>query len=156
LLIAWFGPRGLGSLLLILVPVFAGVPGTEPLFVICCLVVLLSVALHGGSLMFLARKACPAVPMPVNLNAARPSAAKDGDSQSPAAGNTGDRVTWEDFRRLQLSGAPVLVLDARSDASFSASAYQAQGALRVPPDQAARRVKELNIPRETWIAVFCA
>jgi NhaP-type Na+/H+ or K+/H+ antiporter len=156
LLIAWFGPRGLGSLLLILVPVFAGVPGTEPLFVICCLVVLLSVALHGGSLMFLARKACPAVPMPVNFDAARPSGAKDRDLQSPAAGNTEERMTWEEFRRPQLSGAPVLVVDARSDASFGASAYQAQGALRVPPDQAARRVKELNIPRETWIAVFCA
>jgi len=52
LLIAWFGPRGFSSLLLVLVPVFVGVPGTEPLFDICCLVVLLSVALHGGSLMF--------------------------------------------------------------------------------------------------------
>ncbi len=51
LLIAWFGPRGLSSLLLILLPVFAAVPGTEPLFFICCLIVLLSVALHGGSLM---------------------------------------------------------------------------------------------------------
>jgi NhaP-type Na+/H+ or K+/H+ antiporter len=40
LLIAWFGPRGLSSLLLILIPVFAGTPETEPLFFICCLVVL--------------------------------------------------------------------------------------------------------------------
>jgi NhaP-type Na+/H+ or K+/H+ antiporter len=55
LLIAWFGPRGLSSLLLILLPVFASVPGTEPLFFICCLIVLLSVALHGGSLMFVRR-----------------------------------------------------------------------------------------------------
>jgi NhaP-type Na+/H+ or K+/H+ antiporter len=55
LLIAWFGPRGLSSLLLILVPVFASVPGSEQLFVVCCLVVLLSVALHGGSLMLLGR-----------------------------------------------------------------------------------------------------
>ncbi|HEY3304721.1 MAG TPA: cation:proton antiporter [Candidatus Binatia bacterium] len=156
LLIAWFGPRGLGSLLLILVPVFAGVPGTEPLFVICCLVVLLSVALHGGSLMFLARKACPAVPMTVNLTAASPSAAKDGDAQSPAAGDSDDRMTVEEFRRLGLSGAPVLVVDARSEASFGASAYQAQGALRIPPDQALRRIAELNVPRHTWIAVFCA
>ena len=55
LLIAWFGPRGLSSLLLILLPVFAAVPGTEPLFFICCLIVLLSVALHGGSLMLVRR-----------------------------------------------------------------------------------------------------
>ncbi|MCA1575218.1 MAG: cation:proton antiporter [Acidobacteria bacterium] len=57
LLIAWFGPRGLSSLLLISLPVFAGIPGTERMFAICCLVVLISVVLHGGSPMLLARAA---------------------------------------------------------------------------------------------------
>ena len=57
LLIAWFGPRGLSSLLLILLPVFAGLPGSEQLFAICSLVVLVSVVLHGGSPMLLARAA---------------------------------------------------------------------------------------------------
>ena len=55
LLIAWFGPRGLSSLLLVLLPVFAGLPGSEQLFPICCLVVLLSVVVHGGSPMLLGR-----------------------------------------------------------------------------------------------------
>src|SRR4029078_12395761 len=32
LLIAWFGPSGLSSLLLVLLPVFAGVPGSDRLF----------------------------------------------------------------------------------------------------------------------------
>jgi len=54
-LIAWFGPRGLSSLLLVLLPVFAGLPESERLFAICCLVVLLSVALHGGSPIIMAR-----------------------------------------------------------------------------------------------------
>jgi NhaP-type Na+/H+ or K+/H+ antiporter len=49
LLIAWFGPRGLSSLLLVLLPVFAGLPGATALFAICCLVVLISVLLHGFS-----------------------------------------------------------------------------------------------------------
>ncbi|HUR93701.1 MAG TPA: cation:proton antiporter [Gemmatimonadales bacterium] len=49
-LIALFGPRGLSSLLLVLLPVFAGVPGSEALFVVTCFVVLLSVALHGGGI----------------------------------------------------------------------------------------------------------
>ena len=57
LLIAWFGPRGLSSLLLILLPVFAGIQGTERMFAICSLVVLISVVLHGGSPMLLARAA---------------------------------------------------------------------------------------------------
>lgn len=55
LLIAWFGPSGLSSLLLILLPVFAGLPGSERLFQVCALVVLLSVVIHGGSPMLLAR-----------------------------------------------------------------------------------------------------
>ena len=57
LLIAWFGPRGLSSLLLILLPVFAGLPGSDRLFAVCCLVVLLSVVIHGGSPMLFARVA---------------------------------------------------------------------------------------------------
>ena len=57
LLIAWFGPRGLSSLLLILLPVFAGLPGSNQLFAVCSLVVLVSVVLHGGSPMLLARAA---------------------------------------------------------------------------------------------------
>ena len=55
LLIAWFGPRGLSSLLLVLLPVFAGLPGSEYLFSICSLVVLVSVVVHGGSPMLLAQ-----------------------------------------------------------------------------------------------------
>jgi NhaP-type Na+/H+ or K+/H+ antiporter len=57
LLIAWFGPRGLSSLLLVLLPVFAGLPGSQQLFAVCSLVVLVSVVLHGGSPLLLARAA---------------------------------------------------------------------------------------------------
>src|SRR4030095_11741748 len=41
LLIAWYGPRGLSSLLLILLPVFAGVAGSDRLFRISALIVLI-------------------------------------------------------------------------------------------------------------------
>src|SRR6185503_672163 len=51
----WFGPSGLSSLLLILFPVFAGLPGSDRLFAVCSLVVLLSVVIHGTSPMLLAR-----------------------------------------------------------------------------------------------------
>jgi NhaP-type Na+/H+ and K+/H+ antiporter len=156
LLIAWFGPRGLSSLLLILVPVFAGVPGSEQVFVICCLVVLLSVALHGGSLMLLGRKPSPAISVSANQAVANTSLSNDGDVRPLAIKNDGDHISLEEFRRLELSGAPVLVLDVRSDPSFGSSSLQAQGALRIPPDQAVRRIAELNVPRQTWIIAFCA
>src|SRR6185295_14000328 len=55
LLIAWFGPSGLSSLLLVLLPVFAGVPGSDRLFRVCALIVLISIVLHGASPMLLTR-----------------------------------------------------------------------------------------------------
>src|SRR5919106_251457 len=47
-IIAWLGPRGLSALLLALLPVFAGIEGSVRLFQITCLVVLLSVVVHGA------------------------------------------------------------------------------------------------------------
>jgi NhaP-type Na+/H+ or K+/H+ antiporter len=59
-IVAWFGPRGLSTLLLVLLPVFAGIPGSEQLFTICCLVVLLSVLLHGSAIGLIVRRRQPA------------------------------------------------------------------------------------------------
>ena len=156
LLIAWFGPRGLSSLLLILVPVFAGVPGSQPLFVICCLVVLLSVALHGSSLMLLGRGEPPVASAGADQSpVAIPSS--DADGPQPAALDMeSHRISMEEFRALKSAGAPVLIVDVRADTSFNSSEFQAQGALRIPPDQAVRRIAELNVPHQTWIILFCA
>ena len=151
LLIAWFGPRGLSSLLLILIPVFAGVPGSEQLFVICCLVVLLSVALHGSSLMLLKRQDYPAPSASLNQ-----VATASENSNTDSVENNGDRISVEELRALQAGGAPVLLLDVRAETSFNSSTHEAQGALRIPPDQAVRRMAELNVPRQSWIIVFCA
>lgn len=52
-LLAWFGPRGLSSLLLCLLPVFADVPDAERIFAACALVTLFSIVLHGISPAFL-------------------------------------------------------------------------------------------------------
>jgi hypothetical protein len=122
------------------------------LFVICCLVVLLSVALHGGSLMVLGRKGCP----PRSVNLQRPPATVSAPSNDGHPDHDGDRIPVEELRRLQASDAPVLILDVRSEPSFASSELQAQGAVRVPPDQALRRIAEMNVPRETWIVAFCA
>src|SRR3954451_6511755 len=53
--IAWFGPRGLSSLLLVLLPVFEGLPQSDFLVTMCCLVVLFSVVLHGVTPSLLAK-----------------------------------------------------------------------------------------------------
>jgi NhaP-type Na+/H+ or K+/H+ antiporter len=156
-LIAWFGPRGLSSLLLILVPVFAAAPGTEPLFFICCFVVLLSVALHGGSLMFLKRDQFP-VRTPVKATEAsdRPKepAATSISMQSEA--KHAEIITIAEMREIQQSHAPMLVLDVRAERNFASNDVRAQGAIRIPPDRAVERLTELDVPRRTWLVAFCA
>jgi NhaP-type Na+/H+ and K+/H+ antiporter len=144
---------------LILVPVFALVPGAENLFSICCLIVLLSVALHGGSLMFLKRDGvtAPAQPMKVAI-------AGDGiTNESPVtlsaredANDQGTVVTLAEMREIQLTGAPYLVLDVRAEVSFAGSDLRAQGSFRIPPDRAVSSLTELDVPRQTWLFAFCA
>src|SRR6266478_2266301 len=153
-LIAWFGPRGLSSLLLILIPVFGGVPGSEPLFVTCCLVVLLSVALHGSSLMLLGRGEPPIAPASADQTTIANSSSNAEGLQLAAVDSESERISMEELRALQSAGAPVLIVDVRADTSFNSSEFQAQGTLRIPPDQAVRRIAELNVPHETWIVLF--
>jgi NhaP-type Na+/H+ or K+/H+ antiporter len=159
LLIAWFGPRGLSSLLLILVPVFAVVPGAENLFSICCLIVLLSVALHGGSLMFLKSDGAPAPAQPINAAIVGDGNANESSSTLSARENANDPgtvVTLAEMREIQLTGAPYLVLDVRAEVSFSGSDLRAQGSLRISPNRAVASLTELDVPRQTWLFAFCA
>jgi NhaP-type Na+/H+ or K+/H+ antiporter len=166
-LIAWFGPRGLSSLLLVLLPVFAGQPGSDRLFAICCLVVLVSVVLHGGTPMFLSRGARRAAPAPVPGRGLRPPGedgqgdglSPDGEMAGTAArepGATSERITLEELRRLQQSGAPVIVLDARSDRTYDGSDLQARGAVRLPPEHVIEQAAALRLPHDAWLVAFCA
>jgi sodium/hydrogen antiporter len=159
LLIAWFGPRGLSSLLLILLPVFAAVPGTQTLFFICCFIVLLSVALHGGSLMFLRRDGSTVRSPETAATSAADRVAKDLSTTSTVAENENhhrELITIPEMREIQQSGAPFLVLDVRADRSLASTDLRAQGALRIPPDRAVERLTELDVPPQTWLFAFCA
>jgi sodium/hydrogen antiporter len=198
-LIAWFGPRGLSSLLLVLLPVFAGLPGSERLFAICCLVVLLSVVVHGGSPVLLGRRArrrAPheevrppegmaeqAAPLPStaadliqngrtgtptpadvssvgNLEGSSerltPGELKVGGDDRGSSAPSAESVTIAQLRRLWETGAPVVVLDVRTDRTYEPSSTQAYRALRLPPDHVAERASELNLPREAWLVAYCA
>jgi hypothetical protein len=198
-LIAWFGPRGLSSLLLVLLPVFAGLPGSERLFAICCFVVLLSVVVHGGSPVLLGRRArrrAPheevrppegmaeqAAPLPStaadliqngrtgtptpadvssvgNLEGSSerltPGELKVGGDDRGSSAPSAESVTIAQLRRLWETGAPVVVLDVRTDRTYEPSSTQAYRALRLPPDHVAERASELNLPREAWLVAYCA
>jgi NhaP-type Na+/H+ or K+/H+ antiporter len=148
-LIAWFGPRGLSSLLLILLPVFAAMPGSVRLFQITCLVVLLSVFLHGAAIAaFLRKDAGPAPPL-----AAGP---ERRPVQRPAEARVPERITIEEMRQLQQAGEPVVVADVRTDRSHEADNLRAVGAIRLPPDDAVRRAKELGLSNHATLVLYCA
>lgn len=56
-LIAWYGPRGLSSLLLVLIAAFSGVREAAGLVALCSFVVMCSIVLHGFSPLLLGRRA---------------------------------------------------------------------------------------------------
>ena len=159
MLIAWFGPRGLSSLLLVLLPVFSGVAGAETLFSICCLIVLVSVVLHGGSLVFLKRDGAATRDSALPSRSSIPAAAIAPNGAMPSADGDNrleETITVPEMRSIQQSGAPNLVLDVHAERSFTDSDLRAEGALRIPADRAVQRLTELNVPRQTWLFAFCA
>ncbi|HYP21078.1 MAG TPA: cation:proton antiporter, partial [Chloroflexia bacterium] len=165
-LISWFGPRGLSSLLLVLLPVFAGLPGSEGLFALCCLVVLLSVVLHGGSLMFVGKgrretqpQLAPATTMSA-LEASRffpPAASGSGDGLD--VGDTisdSERITIEELQQQLQQRERVLVLDVRTERTYEDDNLNAKGAVRLHPDEAVREAERLRLPRDVLMVAFCA
>src|ERR1043165_8150726 len=163
LLIAWFGPSGLSSLLLVLIAVFAGLPGSERLFAVCSLIVLLSVVIHGGSPMLLARfckedksKQTPLPGEPViatpltELQRVEPipiqaSAAAEPPVSKTATDPGAQTITLEQLERLRRLNEPLILLDVRTERSLETSEAMAQGALRMPPDHVVEQARELRL-----------
>ncbi|MGN6391522.1 MAG: cation:proton antiporter domain-containing protein [Gemmatimonadales bacterium] len=158
-LIAMFGPRGLSSLLLVLLPVFAGVPGADRLFTIACLVVLLSVVIHGGGIaIYLQRHggagaAAPApsaTPAPAAWSGdtadasatARSAAAPSAAAPNPPTAGTSDRPPAR-----QLASAPVRLSDRPSLADTLAHPTPSRPvpAAARPPSDGAPVPERINI-----------
>lgn len=146
-LVVWYGPRGLNSLLLVLLPIFAGIPGAEELFPLAALAVLLSLAFHGVLLIKLTRD------LPERVVTGEAAAAQGGDSGMLASG---ELIMLDDIARLRAAGEDVVILDARTDKSYSSSDTRAAGAVRIPPDRVVESAASLALPRNAWLAAYCA
>ena len=146
-LIVWFGPRGLSTLLLVLLPVFAGLPGADRLFAPAALVVLLSVVVHGGALM-LGRKPPGALRTLTRAPAPPPPEASPVERR--------DRITLAELKELQARGERVVLLDVRKARAWNDSDQKARDAIRLPPDSAPHRAAELALPRHDWLVAYCA
>ncbi|HLM24022.1 MAG TPA: cation:proton antiporter [Pyrinomonadaceae bacterium] len=160
LVIAWYGPRGLSSLLLVLLPVFAGVPGSDALFRICTLIVLISVVIHGATPMLLTRidrkreSEEPPIPEPLKESRTLPMIeASQPVASQPVGAQT---ISLDELDRLRKLGEDVILLDVRTDRSRDTSDFQAEGSVRMPPDNVVAQARELKLPKEAWLIAYCA
>jgi sodium/hydrogen antiporter len=145
-LIAWFGPRGLSSLLLVLLAVFAGVGGATKLVAICSLVVLFSIVVHGFSPVLLKRTSSSVTrvesPIP--------------EKHSTLPLEDGEYITIEEHRALREAGAPLTVVDARTDRTFDVDDAMPVESVRIDPEHPASTARALGLPRENVLAILCA
>ena len=141
--VIWFGPRALSSLLLVLLPVFAGVSEATQLFPVTALVVLFSVAIHGAML------------MSWNKRLGEPVAAgPTGDDRALVP--SGELITFDQYRGLVQHRVGVRLLDVRSNSSYSGADLQAAGAVRVTPDRPEESAAALALPKNDWLVAYCA
>lgn len=132
--IGWFGPKGLSSLLLILLPVFAGIKGSEPLLTLCCLIVLCSVALHGLSPMLLKAPAAEG---------------------TPAAAHVKHTITIDEVHELMAGNRLHYIIDARSERTYDPK-HTIPGAIRLHPDRPVTAATEAKLAHDAILAVLCA
>jgi sodium/hydrogen antiporter len=170
-IVAWFGPRGLSTLLLVLLPVFDGIPNAEQLFTVCCLVVLMSVVLHGSAIGLIVRRS-PSQPLGAGGVAARPvdgaqvvmapqaapsdAAASNIDREETELLEPAQRITIDEMEEMQRAGEPVVVLDVRTERTFGSDPFIARGAVRMPPDDAVRLATAHRIPWKATLVAYCA
>ncbi|HET6373140.1 MAG TPA: hypothetical protein VFG76_07525, partial [Candidatus Polarisedimenticolia bacterium] len=155
-LIAWFGPRGLSSLLLVLVPVFAGLPGGSQLFALCSLVVLVSVVLHGGSVTLLGRPGPPATKQPPPESPQRSEKLHTIEKDERIPERLPERISLDEVLALQGRGERVIALDARSHRTFDQSGVTDPESIRLDPERAVQEAEWLGLPKEAWLVAYCA
>jgi NhaP-type Na+/H+ or K+/H+ antiporter len=148
---AWLGgPRGLSSLLLILLPVFAGVPGSQRLFAITSLVVLLSVAIHGTAIALFIRNSERTTGGSEERVEAPIRRRPDSDAKVP------ERITLAELEALREAGKPIILADVRTDRSYGDDNLQAEGAVRLPPTDSVRGARQLGLDHHATVVLYCA
>jgi NhaP-type Na+/H+ or K+/H+ antiporter len=161
-IIAWAGPRGLSTLLLALLPVFAGIEGSVRLFQIACLVVLLSVLLHGGGIAVFLRRASrvpdgagggPAASL--SFGPEQEPHRREGEPAPAAPERVPERITIPELRQLWERSEPVTVVDVRTERSYRDDPQIARDAIRMPPDDAVRLARERGLDQHGTVVLYC-
>lgn len=140
-IITWFGPRALSSLLLVLLPVFAGIEGSMQLVPYAALAVLLSVGVHGFMLWFYSQRH--------GGSAARQSGGGSADED-------GLRISLDEVAALEAAGEPVRMLDVRAERAWNDADTKLAGAIRLDPDHPVESAAEQALPKNDWLIGYCA
>ncbi|HKP28260.1 MAG TPA: cation:proton antiporter [Gemmatimonadales bacterium] len=141
-LIVAFGPRALSSLLLVLLPVFAGIDGAMVLVPYAALAVLMSVGLHGAMLWWFAQKYGGG---PVG-----------GQVDGRADGQDALRISLAEVEALEADGAPIRMLDVRKERDWNSADSKLAGSIRLDPDHPVESAAERALPRSDWLIGYCA
>lgn len=128
--IAWFGPRGLNSLLFALLVVVKGVPNSELLFAATGAVVVASILAHGIS-------ATPVTAWYARKVAAETLAEEREETATGLfAAHTDDvpRISVDELHSLMAGDDPAVLLDVRSRSQYRRDAATIPGSVRVMLD----------------------
>ena len=144
--VAWFGPRGLSSLLLALLPVFAGAKEGREIFRLTCLVVLLSILVHGGALVWLGRRAAAQ---------RRPPGARRPCARPATAAADPELITIGEVQALLASARRSCPSTCAGTTRARRAAIQAHGL--APPLAAARGggCAPARLPADAWLVAYC-
>jgi NhaP-type Na+/H+ or K+/H+ antiporter len=148
--IAWFGPRGLNSLLLALLVIESGVPEGREVFALAGIVVIASTFVHGIS----------ATPLSAWYgrhvdSETHPEERVSGmdDLLGAHSPDDAERIEPEELMRLLDSGDPPHVLDVRSRSGYARDPSRIPGAHRVPPEEIADWAEENE--RDKLVVLYC-
>jgi hypothetical protein len=158
-LVALVGPRGLSTLLFMLLPVFAGVPGSEGLFTIACLVTLLSVVIHGGGMaVFLRANTPPGARVVPSAGGPRAPATRASEIAGVPAATQAvpEKIAIDELRDLLARGEEIVVIDSRTERNLRTDPGNPAGAVRIPPDDPVRGVTEKRLSEHATLVVYCA
>jgi sodium/hydrogen antiporter len=147
--IAWFGPRGLASLLLALLVLQRGVPGAEQVVAAVGWTVIASVVLHGVT-------ATPVAAWYGRRAAARTlPESREGEALAILSdrGTDAPRVSVDALARDLVGAAPPLVVDVRTPGARAADPRVIPGSVAVPPAELSDFLA--GLPARSRLAFWC-
>lgn len=153
LLLAWFGPRGLNSLLLLILAVAEGIPNQDEIFGIVSVVVLASIVLHGTTATPLAAwygRVVKRESLPEEILTSAGGLLSTGDEWADGI----PRTTPDTLRGRMELGEPVTIVDVRRAQAFESDARRIPGAIRATLDELSEKTPSLA--KGPPIVLYCA